>query len=96
MITLHDAVRTSSEVTMADLDGEAVLLDARGGRYFGLNEVGTRIWMLAQESRRVSDLVATLQNEYEIDPDALQTDILAFLDDMARRRLVHVTQGSDG
>jgi hypothetical protein len=96
MITLHDAVRTSPELTMADLDGEAVLLDARGGRYFGLNEVGTRIWMLAQEPRRVRDLVAALQREYEVDPDALQTDILAFLDEMARHRLVHVTPGSDG
>ncbi|MFK7848124.1 MAG: PqqD family protein, partial [Rhodothermales bacterium] len=34
---------------MADLEGEAVLLNIQSGRYFGLNEVGTSIWSLIKE-----------------------------------------------
>ena len=40
----HDRFSISSEVLSQEVNGETVLLDLEGECYFGLNEVGTRIW----------------------------------------------------
>jgi len=33
-----------TDVLMRELDGEAVILDLKSETYFGLDDVGTRIW----------------------------------------------------
>ena len=48
MMDLATRVTIPETVLFRDLDGEAVLLDTVSGRYFGLNEVGTRMWALLQ------------------------------------------------
>ena len=44
--TLKDVITISPDVAFRDLDGEAVLLNLATGTYFGLNEMGTRMWHL--------------------------------------------------
>ena len=43
-------VKAAKEQVSCDLAGEAVILNLKSGQYFGLNEVGTRIWNLIQET----------------------------------------------
>ena len=49
--------KLSPDVVFRDLDGEAVILDLVSGTYFGLNEVGTRVWRLVDEGRDPSQIV---------------------------------------
>ena len=78
----------SSSVATADLGGESVLLDPVSGRYFGLNEVGTRIFELLSEPRSVSELVDVLVQEYEVGEGRLKRDVEQFVSDMMSRGLV--------
>ncbi|MDT0631226.1 PqqD family protein [Rubrivirga sp. S365] len=78
----------SDAVATADLGGESVLLDPVSGRYFGLNEVGTRIFELLSEPRSVSDLVDLLVQEYEVAPAQLRADVEQFVGEMMSRGLV--------
>ncbi len=45
--------RISPDVLFRELAGEAVLLDLKSQRYFGLGEVGTRIWQLLDEQGEI-------------------------------------------
>jgi Coenzyme PQQ synthesis protein D (PqqD) len=90
MITLNDTLVAEPDLMMADLEGEAVLLNAQTGRYYGLNDVGTRIWTLVAEPTPVAAVVSALQNEYDVDAGQLEGDILRFVEDMVARRLVEV------
>ena len=90
MITLNDTLVAEPDLMMADLEGEAVLLNAQTGRYYGLNDVGTRIWTLVAEPTPVADVVEALKDEYDVDPVQLEGDILRFVEDMVARRLVEV------
>ncbi len=90
MILLSDIVEANADLMMADLEGEAVLLNIQSGRYFGLNEVGTSIWSLIKEPQSVSDIVEALGQIYDAPAEALQSDVLAFLGDMEKRSLLHV------
>ena len=52
----------------SELAGEAVILDMESGTYFGLNEVGARVWSLIQEPRAVRDIqdaLTTISSEVE-------------------------------
>lgn len=73
-----------------EVDGEFVLLDVKGGGYYGLNEVGSRIWSLLREGRALADVVTTLLEEYDVSEDRLRSDIVRFLSVMHSRGLLEV------
>ncbi len=92
MILPSDLIEANPNLMMADLEGEAVLLDMESGRYFGLNEVGTSVWVLIKEAKPVSEIIAALKSEYDIDAARLERDILAFLEAMKSRQLVQIVE----
>jgi len=81
-------MKHSPHVVFRDLDGEAVLLDLSSGTYFGLNEVGTRVWQLLADGRDEDQIVATLIAEYEADPAVIARDVARLLGDLRSRRLI--------
>jgi len=90
MIRLDDTITVNEDLMVADLDGEMVLLNTHSGTYFGLNEVGSRIWELASEPRMIKDILDALANEYSVDQKQLEGDVLRFINSLSQRSLVHV------
>lgn len=74
----------------SDLNGEAVILNLQTGVYHGLDAVGARIWHLLQETRTVDDILKTLLEEYEVEPDRCQQELLALLQKLADQKLIEV------
>jgi len=81
-------VAVPETVLFRDLDGEAVLLATGSGRYFGLNEVGTRMWSLLRLHGDVEAVCRALLAEYEVPEDRLREDLAQFVDTLAARGLV--------
>ncbi len=65
-----------------------VLLDSRSGRYYGLDEVGSRIWSLAREGLPPAGIAARLAEEYDAPPDRLADDVTAFIAQLKDTRLL--------
>jgi Coenzyme PQQ synthesis protein D (PqqD) len=76
------------DVLMQTVVGESVLLDLRSQKYFGLNQVGTRVWQLLQETGDVGDIRARLLAEYDVQPDQLERDLDDLLERLLRAGLV--------
>ncbi len=74
----------------SDLGGEVVILDLEAGVYYGLDEVGARIWSLIQEPRSVDEVRDILLEEYEVEPERCQHDLIALLQRLAEEGLVKV------
>jgi Coenzyme PQQ synthesis protein D (PqqD) len=91
MISSRSIVVASSEQVSADLAGEAAVLNLGDGVYYGLDTVATRIWYLITEPTRVEDIAAALLREYDVDPDRCERELLAFLERLAERGLLEVT-----
>jgi hypothetical protein len=81
-------LRSSEDVLMRALEGEAVLLDLASGTYFGLNEVGARVWSLVDAGRSVGEIRATLLAEFEVEESVLAADVEALIADLETRGLV--------
>ncbi len=86
----HQAVELSPDVLFQEVEGEAVLLDLSSGQYFGLNEVGTRFWEVAQETTAMDEIVGRLLAEFEVDPGTLEGDLAEFLDQMIAAGLLRL------
>lgn len=79
-----------SEPIFTTIDSEVVMLSPRAQAYFGLGTVGSEIWNAIEKPRRVDELCATLQQEFEVDPDTCRREVLDFLNDLVERGLAHI------
>lgn len=74
----------------SDLGGEVAILDLKAGVYYGLDAVGARIWSLIQEPRTVNEIRDILLEEYEVEPERCERDLLVLLRRLADEGLVEV------
>ena len=84
-------LRLSPDVLYRDLEGQAVMLDLSSGLYFGLNEVGTRIWTLMAEGRDFSAIVQALAREFDADESTIERDVRDLVDVLRSRNLMSST-----
>lgn len=73
-----------------------VLVDARQGEYFTLNDVGSRIWALAVERVPLVDIGATLSLEYDVQPDDAVRDAGRVVGDLLAAGLLIPSDVDDG
>ncbi|MFL6199433.1 MAG: PqqD family protein [Thermoanaerobaculia bacterium] len=78
-------------VMFRDLDGEAVVLELESGRYFGLNETGTRMWLLLQEHGSVEAALRALLSEYDVAEELLRRELTSFVETLSSQRLLLVS-----
>lgn len=87
-------VEAAPHVSVADLGGDAVLLDSASGEYFGLNEVGARIFHLAQRTSTIEQILDAVYKEFDVDRARLKADTFAFISEMEARRLIRLKNES--
>ncbi len=73
-----------------DLNGEAVILNMKNGKYYGVNSVGASIWAAIQSPVSFGDLQSAIMAEYEVDEATCRQAIRSFLDKMAKEDLIEV------
>jgi ribosomal protein S8 len=98
---IHDykveAARPSSQLTISlkyGQDGEMVILSLDSGIYFGLNEVGTRIWLLLREHAALAKVVDLMLAEYDVPRDALESDVLRLAQQLSAHGLARIRRQS--
>jgi hypothetical protein len=85
---MADRYRISPDVLSQEVGGETVLLDLAGETYFGLNEVGTRVWQLLKQDHGFIDLLDVLEAEFDVSRERLETDIAELLDQLEQAGIV--------
>lgn len=90
MVEAYSIVVAAKEQVSSDLAGEAVILDFKSGVYYGLNEVGARIWNLIQQPKTVSEIRDAIVAEYEIEPELCDRDLKALLQQLEASGLIEV------
>lgn len=84
------SIVAAKEQVSSDLAGEAVILNLKSGKYYGLNEVGARIWNLLQEPRTLNEIRNVILEEYEVESEHCDRDLLNLLKELAAEGLIEV------
>jgi hypothetical protein len=83
-------VRVAPGVLSREVHGESVLLQLDSGEYFGLDEVGTRVWQLITELGDLQAVEAAMCDEYLVEPAHVSHDVRALVGELLNRHLLEV------
>ena len=74
---------------VSTMHGErTVLLDARSGHYYGLDELASRIWSLMQEGHAPHHITELLYDEYDASREELESDVAGFIALLRKSKLL--------
>lgn len=82
----------SSHVLFGELEGEVVVGDLETKECFTLSDVGADMWRAIVRHGNLEEAMETLLKNYDVDEDALRTDLREFADDLLSQGLLR----SDG
>ena len=77
-----------SQVAGRVIDGEAVLVLSDSGQAQVLNEVGARVWELADGSRSLAQIVNAVTDEFDVGVEEATGDVLAFVERLVAEHIV--------
>jgi hypothetical protein len=80
--------RTSPETLMQKVGEESVILDLRGGTYYGLDPIGTRVWETLAAGSSIEALLVALTSEYEVPIETLRNDVEKLIADLVSNGLL--------
>ncbi len=89
---MNQIVQVLPDVLSQEVSGETVLLDLNNENYFGLNEVGTRIWQLLQEQNNLEIIYNIMLDEYEVDTKRLRKDFDDIIKQLVDTRLITIKE----
>ncbi len=90
-LSLHSVVVATSEQVSCPLDDESAILNLKNSVYYGMNPVGTRVWNLLQKPKRIVELRDALLEEYDVDAERCERDLLDLLEQMRVEGLIEVS-----
>ncbi len=89
-ISRGSVVVVAKDQVSCDLTGEAAILNLNDGMYYGLNEVGARIWSLLSEPITVGRIRDELEREYDVNSERCETDLVTLLSQLQEAGLIEV------
>jgi hypothetical protein len=72
-----------------------VILNLRTGVYYGLDEVGARIWSLMQEPIRLTAIRESILAEYDVTADDCERDMLDLVAKLDAEGLIEIQGDTD-
>ena len=90
VLRLETVVRASRTQVACTLGEEVMILNLENGVYYGLDPVGARIWELLQEPRTILEVRDALLQEFEVEPERCERDLLGLLESLLDAHLVEL------
>ena len=84
----------SQDLVEREIEGEIIIVPLTSGigdledELFSLNEVGRHVWARIDGKKPVSEIVKELEEIYETDREKLISDVLGFLGELEKRKLI--------
>ena len=76
----------SENVLSSAVGHDVAILDIAGGQYFGLENVGARVWEYLESPRSGEWLLGQLEKDYEV--SGVESEIVKFFDELVDNKLV--------
>ncbi|MDB2151341.1 lasso peptide biosynthesis PqqD family chaperone [Clostridium butyricum] len=89
-LNLNCEVIRNLEIDDVDIDGEKVMMDIENGKYYALNEVGSKIWELTKDKIKINDIVNVLLSEYEVGEEQCRESTMNFIERLYNDDLIKI------
>ena len=89
-ISFSDRVKVPDDVLISKLQEESVILNLDSERYYGLDDVGTRMLSVLSTSSSIEAAYDLLRDEYDVDDEVLRRDLLLLVEKLVNQGLVKI------
>lgn len=89
-LSLTTWVERCDDILDAEVDREVVALSVAKGACYGLNTVGSRVWVLLSRPTQIGTVCDTLAREYAVDPRVCEREVLAFLEELLSEGMIEI------
>jgi hypothetical protein len=96
MVCFTDRVAVPPNVMVRFLDNESVFLNVQTERYFGLDQMGTRMWRLVAASASIDSAYQHLLEEYDVAPEVLRENLAELLNRLVENGRLQVVPSDVG
>ncbi len=86
-ITLDSIMQRNDDIAQAEIDGEIVMMSIDNDEY----SIASRIWEIIDNLLQVGALCQQLIEEYDVSEKICQIDVIGFLNNMAKNKVVLLT-----
>lgn len=85
----------SQSVVSRHIGGETLIVPVRGNvgdlaSIYSFNEIGSLLWRLLEIPKNITELLAVVEREYDVDSETARQDVERFLGDMLSAGLAEV------
>jgi len=91
MLASNQKVEKTPNCVSRTIGQEVVIILPSIGEVKVLNEVGARIWELADGTRTIADLVQQICEEYDVDPQQAEIDAVDFIQKMMDKKMLMIS-----
>ena len=88
MSSLDARFKVAGDIHVRTFDGELVILDLARGDYFGVNELGARLWEGLVAGKTPREIAAEIQGDYDVAQETLLADLDKLTSDLVTRGLL--------
>jgi len=82
----------NSDIIASKIDNETVMMDIDFEKYYGLEEVGTRVWELLETQTSFDQLCEKLVCEFDVSIEQCKTDVIPFILDLIEQKMLSIQQ----
>ena len=93
MIKPGSVISIKVGIPTVDLDGELALMNPEKGKYYGMDAIATRIWMMIRNPTRFKSMIETLTHEYDVSRQQCEADVKEFLNRLYEEGLFEIEYG---
>lgn len=84
--------RNDSDYLVTKVDGDSVMMHIQSGEFFNLNEVTTDIWNLLKTPSSLDNILAELQELYDVDPETCKIETVPVIQQMVDIKMIVIQQ----
>lgn len=74
------------------IGSEAVIILPEKAQVKILNELGARVWSLADGHQTIGDIIDIISKEYEVTTQQAETDIVEFIELLVKNEIIQLTE----
>jgi hypothetical protein len=92
--TFSDRVEVPKDVLVRFVAGETVLLNLDTEFYYGLDDIGTRMWQVVTAAASIEQAYEELLSEFDVEPDLLRRHLSELVNRLADLGLLRVNDSN--
>ena len=89
-VSFSDRVRIPDDVLISRVQEESVILNLDSERYYGLEEIGTRMLAVLGDAESIEAAYHILLKEYDVDGQVLRQDLLELVAQLVTQGLLQI------